>query len=146
MPVWVATEIMDFGCISVLCSGARMADRTEIAEGFDVRDAEGRGNGKALAHHSRLWNRTTTVQLGPKHLRHIDLLRHLGEPRSAHDRCYSALGIVSFLLRSIGEHQTWNAALRSVELMPSTIDDDGRGGSLHPMSRVPGPSFPDWAS
>lgn len=64
LPVWVAIEIMDFGCLSHLFSGLKYADKQAIANLYGF--AEGMAFEKTLralnfvrnvsAHHSRLWN------------------------------------------------------------------------------------------
>lgn len=101
LPVWVATEIMDFGTLSHLYSGAKRNDRDAIATSLGVADMRGKGNGAAVAnwmrvlnylrnvcaHHSRLWNRNMTVQVAPRWLGDFDMLAHIMRADSAaHDR------------------------------------------------------------
>lgn len=64
LPIWVAIEVFDFGCLSKLYSGLKIQDRIEIERQFGLNE------GKHLqtwlrslnfirnmaAHHSRLWN------------------------------------------------------------------------------------------
>lgn len=64
LPIWVAIEIMDFGCLSHLFSGLKYADKLKIAQIYGF--ADGQHMEKCLralnfvrnvsAHHSRLWN------------------------------------------------------------------------------------------
>lgn len=121
LPIWVATEVMDFGSLSHLFAGARRVDREFIALNFAVRDPQGRGDGAGLknwlrvinylrnvcAHHSRLWNRNMTVQVAPSHLRNVPLLEPLGNRPQPHSRVYSALCVLSFLMRQVTPEQDW---------------------------------------
>lgn len=132
LPVWVATEIMDFGLLSYLYEGAMRNDRDSIARGLNILDSRGNGNGAALhnwmrvlnylrnvcAHHSRLWNRNMTVQLAPKHLKPIRLLSHIVSAESnTVDRVYGGLCVLGFLTRQIVPEAQWCEELRAtVEL------------------------------
>ena len=64
LPIWVAIEIMDFGCLSHLFAGLKYADKQQIANMYGF--VSGDHMEKCLrslnflrnvsAHHSRLWN------------------------------------------------------------------------------------------
>lgn len=137
LPVWVVTEILDFGGLSVLYEGLQHADRNTIAQEFEVTDAQG-GNGKALAnwmqvlnhvrnvaaHHSRLWNRNFPVQLAPKHLRKVPDLAHLGAPDAQLNRLFGPLSIIAFLLERLGVDETWSTQV--VELVHDSLPATGR--------------------
>ena len=56
LPVWVITEILDFGALSYLFQGLQAADRNEIAAGLGLLDRHGAGNGSALANWLRVLN------------------------------------------------------------------------------------------
>lgn len=129
LPIWVVTEIMDFGLLSYLYSGAKQNDRDTIARKFSVLDVHGRGNGTALvnwmtvlnylrnvcAHHSRLWNRNMTIQVATKHLTSVDLLRHMqkSDPGATH-RVYAGLCILGFLVRQVAPEMPWCSELRKL--------------------------------
>lgn len=114
-PIWVLTEVMDFGSLSRLYAGSKRSDRDRIAAELEILDASKRGNGKVLAnwlrvlghvrnvcaHHARLWNRNMTVQVAPSHLKHIPELAHLQQPGAMHSRVYSTMCIVAFLTKQI---------------------------------------------
>lgn len=64
LPIWVAIEIMDFGCLSHMIAGLKYADKQKIANMYGI--VSGEHLEKCLrslnflrnvsAHHSRLWN------------------------------------------------------------------------------------------
>ncbi|MFC6158185.1 Abi family protein [Kribbella jiaozuonensis] len=138
LPVWVMTEILDFGALSYLFQGLQFADRNEIAARLGVLDRRGDGNGAALAnwlrvlnyvrnvcaHHSRLWNRNLADQLAPSHLRSIPDLRHLTDRRVSHFRIYSTLCVVGFLLSRLGHGSHWAQHIR--DLLSAEIPACGR--------------------
>ncbi|TDW17957.1 Abi family protein [Kribbella kalugense] len=138
LPVWVITEILDFGAMSYLFQGLQSADRNEIAARLGVLDRRGDGNGTALAnwlrvlnyvrnvcaHHSRLWNRNLADQLAPSHLRSIPDLRHLTQPEVSHARIYSTLCVVAFLLSRLGHESHWPEQIR--DLISTEIPACGR--------------------
>jgi abortive infection bacteriophage resistance protein len=151
LPVWVVTEILDFGSMSYLFKGLKAADRNEIAGRLRILDQRGTGNGGALAnwlrvlnyvrnvcaHHSRLWNRNLADQIAPSHLGSIPDLRHLTRRRVSHFRIYSTLCIIAFLLDGVGHGRDWVAQVR--RLMTAEIPACGRG--LHELG------FPaDWSA
>lgn len=122
LPVWVATEILDFGCLSFLYAGLKRLDRDEIAHNLGVLDDQGAGNGKALAnwmhvlnylrntcaHHARLWNRNMALQVASKHLKAIASLRHLHTANTTQiARLFGALCVVAFLMDQVSPGHTW---------------------------------------
>jgi abortive infection bacteriophage resistance protein len=143
LPVWVVTEILDFGSMSYLFQGLKSADRNEIAGRLGIFDQSGGGNGTALAnwlrvlnyvrnvcaHHSRLWNRNLVDQVAPRHLRSIPDLRQLTGHQVSHFRVYSTLCIIAFLLSRIGHGADWTTRLR--KLLSAEIPACGRG--LHEL-------------
>ncbi|MEV5960485.1 Abi family protein [Kribbella sp. NPDC051952] len=139
LPVWVLTEILDFGSMSYLFQGLKASDRNEIAARLDVLDRRGDGNGGALAnwlrvlnyvrnvcaHHSRLWNRNLADQLAPSHLRSIPDLRHLTDHEVSHSRIYSTLCVIAFLLARVAQRPQWATQVR--QLIGEGIPACGRG-------------------
>jgi abortive infection bacteriophage resistance protein len=139
LPVWVLTEIMDFGAMTFLYGGLKSVDRDEIARSMDVVATDGTGNGPALvnwlrvlnyvrnvsAHHSRLWNRNLVSQIAPRQLRGIPQLVHLSGPSGdSHFRIYSTLCILAFLLSRFGDESQWAASVR--DLLTTEIPLCGR--------------------
>ncbi|GAA1602452.1 Abi family protein [Kribbella hippodromi] len=138
LPIWVVTEILDFGSMSHLFQGLQSADRNEIAHRLGVLDQRAAGNGAALAnwlrvlnyvrnvcaHHARLWNRNLANQLAPSHLRSIPDLQHLIGRDVTHSRVYSTLCIVAFLLARLGQESRWAEQIR--DLVTAEIPACGR--------------------
>lgn len=120
LPVWVITEILDFGGMSTLYSGLKQSHRDQIAESFGF-EKDGRGDGPALAtwmknlnyirntcaHHARLWNKNMAVQgsdvSGIPDLLHAD---------PAKDRLYASLAVVGYLLLHIDPKASWREEVR----------------------------------
>ncbi|WP_346777637.1 Abi family protein [Rhodococcus sp. HNM0563] len=122
LPVWVVTEILDFGGLSRLYEGLQQKDRDDIASGFGLTDNSGAGHGAALvswmknlnyirntcAHHSRLWNRNIDVQLSYRHLLVVPELHHAASP-TVTKRVYASLAVLAYLLERISPGSTWAA-------------------------------------
>lgn len=120
LPVWVVTEILDFGALSHLYEGLKQKDRDDIAASFGLLDNSGAGHGAALAswmknlnyirntcaHHSRLWNRNMDVQLSHRHLAAVPELSHAASPTAA-KRVYTSLAVLAYLLRDIDPDSVW---------------------------------------
>jgi abortive infection bacteriophage resistance protein len=127
LPVWVVTEILDFGSTAHLYRGLKAADRNAIARELGVIDQAGLGNGHTLgnwlrvlnyvrnicAHHSRLWNRHLVYKIAARQLSTIPDLRHLSHPDVSHNRIYSTLCILAFLLNRVGQGD-WVTPLRDL--------------------------------
>ncbi|MFI5691313.1 Abi family protein [Kribbella sp. NPDC051586] len=142
LPVWVVTEILDFGSTAHLYRGLKAADRNSIARELDIVDQAGQGNGHTLgnwlrvlnyvrnicAHHSRLWNRHMVNKIGSRQLASISELRHLSRPEVSHHRIYSTLCVLAFLLERVGRGD-WVVGLR--ELVG--VEVPGCGRSLSEM-------------
>lgn len=140
LPIWVLTEILEFGSLSTLYQGMSSLDRNVVALGLGVMNASGQGNGKALtnwmhvltvvrnicAHHFRFWNRNLTIQLATKHLRPIPKLSHLasssGQPPVP--RIFSALCLLAFVLDGLFPESGWVG--RVSELINSRLPASGR--------------------
>jgi abortive infection bacteriophage resistance protein len=128
LPVWVITEIMDFGSMAHLYRGLKAVDRNAIAGELRVFDHQSAGNGHTLgnwlrvlnyvrnicAHHSRLWNRHLVNQIAPRQLASIPDLRYLTGCQMAHNRIYSTLCVLAFLLERVGLGVGWVASIRQL--------------------------------
>jgi len=116
LPIWVSTEIMEFGPLVRLYGLMLAADRSEIAR------ALGATSGTVVhrwlktvnyvrniaAHHARLWNRRLTYSIarpsttGPAGLVH---LRELGDAERR--KIYAAAAVIAHLVRAIDPDSDW---------------------------------------
>ncbi len=141
LPVWVVTEILDFGGLSRLYAGLLQRDRDQIAASLGLFDASGAGNGGALqdwlkninvvrnvcAHHGRLWNANVTERLSPTKLRAIDELTHIGA-RGANARIYPTLAVMALLISRVHPEDDWAARLvRHISTLPAQRSESEMG-------------------
>lgn len=136
LPVWVITEILDFGGMSTLYSGLKQSHRDQIAELFGF-EKDGRGDGPTLAswmtnlnyirntcaHHARLWNKNMAVQ--GSDLSHIPDLLHADQSK---DRLYASLAVVSYLLLHIDPHASWREDIKTFVQENSSLGDPDKMG------------------
>ncbi|TDU30547.1 abortive infection bacteriophage resistance protein [Arthrobacter sp. JUb115] len=136
LPVWVVTEILDFGGISTLYGGLKQNHRDQIAEslGFEV---QARGDGTSLAswmknlnfirntcaHHARLWNKNITVQ--GTELDEIPDLKHASVSR---DRIYASLAVIAHILIRSCPEATWRQDVREFIIQSSQVAEPARMG------------------
>lgn len=127
LPVWVVTEILDFGGLSMLYAGMLQRDRDEVAAALDLFDASGAGNSGALkdwlknityirnvcAHHGRLWNVNVTERLSPSKLRPFAELSHISRS-DATSRLYPTLAILSLLTTRIHPGDDWSSRVTAL--------------------------------
>jgi abortive infection bacteriophage resistance protein len=122
LPVWVVTEILDFGGLSLLYGGMLQRDRDEVAAALGLFDASRAGNGGALkdwlrnlnyvrnicAHHARLWNTNIVDRISPRALRPVPELAHIADaPPNATSRLYATLAVLSLLTARIHPADDW---------------------------------------
>lgn len=122
--VWVATEVMTFGTLTRLYSGAQQSDRELIAMKLDVLTTSGRGDAAVFsnwlnqlrhirnlcAHHSRLWNRVLSVELSETR----GIAELAGLSVAARSRVYGTIAVLSFLLARISPGSDWQARVRKL--------------------------------
>lgn len=73
IPIWVAVEVWDFGCMSKLFSGMQYADQNKIAQKYGAQNGEQFAQWlrslnyirNISAHHSRLWNANIPLKTAP---------------------------------------------------------------------------------
>jgi abortive infection bacteriophage resistance protein len=110
LPVWMATEVLSFGSLSILFKGLKNEDKREIARIYNLHP-------KTLAnwlhfltyvrnicaHHSRLWNKELAIK--PK----IDSINELWLPpiTTRNDRSYIILLIIKELLKVTTNGKDW---------------------------------------
>lgn len=111
IPIWMITEIMSFGSLSIFYKGLKNEDKRVIASHYHLHP-------KSLthwlhfltyvrnvcAHHSRLWNRELSIRIRLDGLN--DLWRPPVTPRS--DRLFFILLILKYLLNCSGNGENWS--------------------------------------
>ncbi|MCF7521003.1 Abi family protein [Neisseria sp. ZJ106] len=113
LPIWVACEVWDFGCLSTLFGGMKENDQDAVAQKYGIR------NGRIFAswlrslnylrnicaHHSRLWNRNITVQPKLPPASDTAWVGIFGEKHKA--RCFLLLYLCRHLLKVINPQSSW---------------------------------------
>lgn len=119
LPIWVGVEVLTFGALSRLFGLLRQDDQTLIARELGIKGGSLLASWiesvnylrNVAAHHSRLWNRTTTYKMrGPKPGQVEPDLTHLtsGTPT---DKVYSSLAVTAYLVRRVDPHNNWPRTL-----------------------------------
>lgn len=119
LPLWMAIELWDFGSLSHFLGGMKIADLEEIARKYSVPRWELLKSWahsmnyvrNICAHHSRLWNRSLTIQPKFPKTSEIPLLEHLLWNRHSQLHLYSVAAIIQYLLRTINPTSSWGKRL-----------------------------------
>lgn len=119
MPIWVASELWDFGALSNLFGGLLAADKNAIAANYGIADGAIfetwlrtlNDVRNICAHHSRFWNKPFVNHPAWPAVGSVPELDHIASNRRAQTRSYSALLIIRFLLRSINPNSAWCSRL-----------------------------------
>lgn len=136
LPVWMATELLSFGTISMLYKSMTPAIKSRIAAEFGATDRHAASWIHALsyvrnvcAHHKRLWNRQLAIkpQLPSRSLSWPHVLE-------SNERLYCILVIVQHMLKRSSPHCHWRDRLfqlfdehHDVPLSSMQIPSDWRG-------------------
>ena len=115
VPIWAATEFMDFGCLTILLTLADDADRRVLAQEFGVISGIILDKWLRLlniarntcAHNGRIWNRRWTF--APSRPPAISATTDIGHLRTISnlDRTYTSLAICGYLLRQSNPQTNW---------------------------------------
>lgn len=122
LPIWVATEIMEFGQLVRLYGFATDGDRSQIS--IELGGVSGAVFVRWMkvanyvrnvaAHHARLWNRRLTYKVG-RIPGNAELLVHLNEHSDHRTRVYGMCAILAHLTSLIRPEDRWSA--RFVQLI-----------------------------
>ena len=114
MPIWVATEVMSFGCLIGLYQLLSKRDAEKIAESIEIFDRDiVHKYMKSLnvlrnhcAHNARIWNRNTIYPpLKPPPDKTADRLHHL---RGAnHDKLYFLAALCAHFVITLNPESNW---------------------------------------
>ena len=122
MPIWVVTELWDFGLLSKFFAGMRYKDREFISQRYGLQAPKYLQSWlrainfarNVSAHHSRLWNRNFTerptfAQEPPHHK-----LAHLFGNQHAQTRVYGTLCALRTMQSIIAPGNEWSERLKSL--------------------------------
>lgn len=120
VPIWVACEVWDFGCMSTLFAGLKADDQDVIAQTYGV--ADGRVFASWLrslnylrnvcAHHSRLWNRNVVEEPKLPVAGAIPALDGFIGNSGLRTRPFLLLCICQHLMGVINPASTWGSRLK----------------------------------
>jgi abortive infection bacteriophage resistance protein len=139
LPIWMATEFIDFGSTVRLLRLMRGEDRNRVAGLHGVSNGTLFGTWmknlnyvrNVCAHHSRFWNRTPTYKFRKWNPDQASpALAHLAEGGSR-SRVYPALAVTASLVRHLDADSPWPQALRGLLIdfpdHPALSIHDGMG-------------------
>lgn len=125
LPIWAATEFMDFGNTVMLFSLIKKEDKLEIAKHFGLRNDQAgvlhswmrsmNDLRNRCAHNNRIWNHNQRAARKPGHPMTSDWLVHfssLGEAQQT--GLYGSAAILAYLTRTIDPKSTWFEEAKSV--------------------------------
>lgn len=119
LPIWMAIELWDFGMLTTLLSGMKVADQSALASHFGlprpsvltswVQSINHVRN--ICAHHNRLWNRAVKLRPVMPRLGEMPGLNHLAQDTYAQSRLYGVAVLLRHFLKTINPTTTWPARL-----------------------------------
>lgn len=121
-PIWISSEVWDFGTLSRFYAGMKFNDRKEIAADYGVGDQEIMTSWlksinyvrNICAHHSRLWNKPLVIQCKFPPVGSLPALDHVLGDELRTKRIYSAASAIRFLLLKINPGTTWPLRLKAL--------------------------------
>lgn len=123
VPIWVAIEVWDFGCMSRLYAGMTFSDKTIIAKKYGVTAKHFEQWLRSLnfirntsAHHSRLWNANILEQSAPINFdsKWSQLVNH---------KPFFYFCIMQHMLKVICPRSSWNQRFKSLLSEFPTVPD-----------------------
>lgn len=129
LPIWIASELWDFGMLSNFLGGMKPADKDIIARKFNIRNGRVFENWirglniirNICSHHSRLWNRPFVNIPRLPNEGEVPKIDHLRSNRRHLTRVYAAFSIMKYILDGINPSSTWGDRLREhTETLPES--------------------------
>ena len=128
MPIWISSELWDYGMLSHYISGLKLAEAKEISKTYAVDDQKVfmswirtlNDVRNFSAHHCRLWNRPLLNQ--PKYPKEgtIQELEHAFKDVHTQTRLYAAACITQYFMKTICQNTEWPQRLNSlIESFPN---------------------------
>jgi len=120
LPIWVATELWDYGLLSRFLSGVSHNDLSTIAARYGVPRPDLLASWvrsmnhvrNICAHHSRLWNRSPSDQPRVPRRGEILMLDHLVADHYAQVHIYAVAAVMQYVLRTINPSSQWKQRLK----------------------------------
>lgn len=121
LAVWVACEVWDFGTLSTLFSGMRVAEQDEISCRYGVSDGRIFATWlrslnylrNVCAHHSRLWNRNVIDQPRLPPAAEVAWVALFEQDARLRSRCFLLLCLCRHVLGVVNPRSTWPARVRA---------------------------------
>jgi abortive infection bacteriophage resistance protein len=128
-PVWVATEIMEFGQLIRLLGFMTDSDQSRVST--DIASVSGAVFVRWMkvanyvrnvsAHHARLWNRNLTYKIG-RVPDNVEPLVHLNDDAAHRSRVYGICAVLAYLTSSIRIEDAWaNRLVTLLDRFPSGL-------------------------
>lgn len=144
LPIWVASEIWDFGALSRLYAGMKLEDKNKIARKYRLPSGRSLENQchafnfirNTSAHHSRLWNRAIIGRTSLKGLRDPIL-----ETLSA-DQVFLYFCLMKRMLNIISPRSSWGERFKN--LLHEFPTSKNRAISLKQFGLPDGIDLSDW--
>ncbi len=144
LPIWVATEIMDFGSLSRLYAGMKIKDKDKIARKYRLP------SGKNLetqlhafniirniaAHHGRLWNRNAISRVSLKGLNDPNL------QKLSPNHMFLYFCLIKRMLNTICPRSTWG--VRFIELIEEFPSPANKAISLNQFGLIKDIDLKSW--
>lgn len=133
-PAWMILEITSFGSLSLLYSNLNtVKEKREIADYFGVSDSVFASWIHSIvylrnlcAHHSRLWNRTLSIQpLLPRSPRKL----WLSDTSVSNNKVYYMLCVIKFLLQTVNPNTTFSEKFNKLLSKYPNVDVSAMGFS-----------------
>lgn len=122
MPIWVVTELWEFGQLSKFFAGMHYNDQSYVAKRYGL--AEGHQLASWLrainfarnvsAHHGRLWNRNIADRPSFPVTQHHHLLHHVACDTHAQTRIYGVLCVLQKMLKVVSPGDPWPKDLKAL--------------------------------
>lgn len=143
VPIWVASEVWDFGAMSKLYAGMREHDQDLISRVYGIE------NGRIFAtwlqslnylrnvcaHHCRLWNRNIVSQPKLPPASSIKWIEHIDNGSIERTRVFLLLCMCCHMIKIINPNSTWISRL--VTLLETLPDLSAFGLSIQNMGVQP---------
>ncbi len=122
LPIWMATELWDFGMLSKYYGYVKGYHKTPIAAHYDLKSPDILGSWlrciniirNICAHHGRLWNRALVATPSYPSAADNPLLSPVVSQVSS-TRLFAIICIIQYLMSFISPHSRWN--VRFIELV-----------------------------